>query len=100
MPVLPAPSVTVTVAVIVPSVAENVDRSTSPTTQSLPTLLAETTIGAVPAAPASSIDTETPAASLETLESIRLTWPTSDAFVVASALAKATVAVGAASSIT
>ena len=84
--VLPASSVTVAVTVTVPS--DNVDISTSGTTQSLPTLDAERTIGEPTAA--SSIETDTEAASLSTPDSVRLTCDTSDAFVVPSAVANAT----------
>ena len=66
--VLPASSVTVAVTVTVPS--DNVDISTSGTTQSLPTLDAERTIGDPTAA--SSIETDTEAASLSTPDSVML----------------------------
>ena len=63
---------------MVPSV--NDVRSTAPTTQSLPTLVAETTIADVPES-ASSIDTDTLAASADILDRVKLTCPTSEAFV-------------------
>ena len=85
--VLPASSVTVAVTVTVPS--DNVDISTSGTTQSLPTFVAERTTAEVPPS-ASSIETDTEAASLSTPDSVMLMCDTSDAFVVSSAVANAT----------
>ena len=71
---------------IVPS--DNVDISTSGTTQSLPTLDAERTIGEPTAE--SSIETDTEPASLSTPDSVMLTCDTSETFVVLSAVANAT----------